>query len=374
MMNKFLFFSLAKHQSKYFKRLLEAPVLSGVVCLPADMPWPKMFDMARVIRRLNWSQLIEDKCQERQVKAKYAGVFYQLLLRLELLFVALRAQALLDREQPEVLVLWNGSHRYCQILLALLPAGTRTAFFENGLLPNTTTFDPQGVNFRNSVPRDAEFYRRYAEHVEQSPEEAIALVPRKPRVEGLQPIELPKKYVFMPFQDDRDTQVRLFSPWIKNMRELFALGELIQAKTGLTVVFKEHPSSRESYPELHQRCHASLMFANGNSTQELIESSLFVVTLNSTVGLESLLLGRPLLTLGQAFFNIPGVVMHADSAEQMLDIVAAFPEWPLYPELRNSFLRYLREEYCVPGSWQQADNMHVHDVVVRLLNLIDKSE
>lgn len=372
-MSKFLFFSLAKHQSKYFKRLLEEPEISGVVCPPADMPWPRLSDIGRVARRLNWPRLIEDKCQERQVKAKYAGVFYQLLLRLELLFIALRAQALIDREQPQVLVLWNGSHRYCQILLALLPVGTRTAFFENGLLPNTTTFDAQGVNFRNSVPREAEFYRRYAEQVAQGPEESIALVPRKPRIEGLQPIELPKQYIFIPFQDDRDTQVRLFSPWIKNMRELFALGDLIQIKTGLTVVFKEHPSSRESYPELHQRCHASLMFANGNSTQELIESSLFVVTLNSTVGLESLLLGRPLLTLGQAFFNIPGVVMHADSAEQMLAIVATFPAWPLNPELRNGFLHYLKNQYCVPGSWQQADDVHVRDVVIRMLHLIDKN-
>ena len=156
------------------------------------------------------------------------------------------------------------------------------------------------------------------------------------------------------------------------MRELFALGELIQAKTGLTVVFKEHPSSRESYPELHQRCHASLLFANGNSTQELIESSLFVVTLNSTVGLESLLLGRPLLTLGQAFFNIPGVVMHADSAAQMLDIAAAFPEWPVHPELRNGFLHFLKHQYCVPGSWQQADDAHVHEVATRMLHLVDK--
>ena len=26
---------------------------------------------------------------------------------------------------------------------------------------------------------------------------------------------------FIPFQDDRDTQIRLFSPWINNMRDLF---------------------------------------------------------------------------------------------------------------------------------------------------------
>jgi len=365
-MTNFLFLSLAKHQSIYFQRLLAETDLSGKVVTPGQMPWPRIGHWPQVVKRIDWANLVEEKCQERRVKRKYQGLLYRLALRLELAWVALRLQALLERERPATVVMWNGCHRYCQMLLSLLPAGCTTFFLENGLLPNTTTLDPRGVNYRNSVPRDAEFYRHY-QAPEGSSEAQLTLVPRKPRAAAVAPIVLPERYVFIPFQDDRDTQVRLFSPWVSNMRELFALGERLAAETGVTVVFKEHPASRESYPDLHRRTHAQLLFANGNATQELIQSSQFVVTLNSTVGLESLLLGKPLLTLGQAFFNIPGLVMHADSLEQLLDVAKAFPEWPLEEQIRENFLRFMAAEYCVPGGWQNADLAHLQRVAARML-------
>lgn len=365
-MVQFLFFSLAKHQGIYFQRLLDETELQGQVVVPADLPWPRLWKLSGIAKRIDWVGLIDEKCQERRVKRKYEGFFYRLLLRLELAWFALRVHELLIRTQPQTLVMWNGSHRYCQLLLALRPSGCRTFFFENGLLPDTTTLDAKGVNFRNSVPRDAEFYRSYKAPAGAT-EAQLTLVPRKPRNTGPKPIPLPEHFVFIPFQDDRDTQVRLFSPWIADMRELFALGERLAAEAGVTVVFKEHPSSRESYPELHHRCHERLLFANGNATQELIESSLFVVTLNSTVGLESLLLGKPLLTLGQAFFNIPGLVMHADSLEEFLAVAKAFPAWSLEPVIRENFLRYMAAEYCVQGSWQSAERAQLERVATRML-------
>lgn len=365
-MTNFLFFSLAKHQSLYFRRLLDETELEGKVVVPGQMPWPKPWQWSRVVSRIDWKHLIEEKCQERRVKGKADGRFYRMLLRLELAWIALRVQALLDRERATTLVMWNGSHRYCQLLLALAPTDCKTFFFENGLLPNTTTLDAKGVNYRNSVPREANFYLSYQAPEATEPAD-ITLVPRQPRNTGLTPIVLPERFVFIPFQDDRDTQVRLFSPWIKDMREMFALGERLAKDTGITVVFKEHPSSRESYPELHQRTHERLLFANGNATQELIESSQFVITLNSTVGLESLLLGKPVLTLGQAFFNIPGLVMHADCADEAVSLVNAFPDWPLDVRLRHNFLRYIAQEYCIQGSWQNADKAQLLRVANRML-------
>lgn len=364
-MTSVLFFSLAKHQSIYFQRLLDETELEGKVITPGKMPWPRPWQLPRIAKRIDWPHLIEEKCQERRVKRKYEGGLYRLLLCLELAWVALRVQALLDRERPTTLAMWNGSHRYCRLLLALLPASCRTFFFENGLLPGTTTLDPKGVNYHNSVPRDAAFYRDYRVPVEVA-EKVVTLIPRKPRNNGLAPIKLPEQFVFIPFQDDRDTQVRLFSPWVSNMRELFALGERLVRDTGLTVVFKEHPSSRESYPELHERANQRLLFANGNSTQELIESSQFVVTLNSTVGLESLLLGKPVLTLGQAFFNIPGVVVHADSVDELIELSREFPSWALDESVRRNFLHYMAAEYCVQGSWQSADKDHLQRVAARM--------
>lgn len=366
-MSKFLFFSLAKHQTIYFQRLLNETPLQGLVVTFRQLPWPKLSGWQRVLRAVDWTKLVEDKCQERRVKGKYDGLLYRGLLRLDMLVMALRLQALLEREKPCTLVVWNGANRHCQLLLSLRPAETRTFFFENGLLPDTTTLDPHGVNYFNSVPRDAAFYRAYAERqsVNRVPQ-VVTLIPRKPRVEGQVAISLPERFIFIPFQDDRDTQVRLFSPWVGNMRELFALGERVAAETGWTVVFKEHPSSRESYPELHRRTHDGLMFANGNVTQDLIEASEFVITLNSTVGLESLLLGKPLLTLGQAFFNVEGVVMHADSADELLQIAKDYPRWPVDEALRKSFLHYLQHEYCVPGRWQDSSAEHLLEVAQRM--------
>lgn len=365
-MTQFLFLALAKHQSIYFKRLLNETELQGSVAEPRQLPWPRLWRLPAISARLDWSGLIEEKCQERRVKRKYAGLIYRMLLRVELAWMALRVEALLRREQPANLVMWNGSHRYCQLLLALRPEACGTFFFENGLLPDTTTLDAKGVNYRNSVPRDAAFYRAYRAP-EGAVEARLELVPRKPRVSGTEPIRLPERYVFIPFQDDRDTQVRLFSPWVSDMRQLFALGRRLVDECGLTVVFKEHPSSRECYPELHEQVHERLLFANGNATQELIQSSEFVVTLNSTVGLESLLLGKPVLTLGQAFFNIPGLVAHADSADELLALARCFPQWALEPEVRQGFLRYLAAEYCVQGGWREADAAQLQRVAQRML-------
>ncbi|MDD1510121.1 capsular polysaccharide export protein, LipB/KpsS family [Pseudomonas sp. CNPSo 3701] len=366
-MTQFLFLALAKHQLIYFKRLLDETELQGKVFQPSQLPLPRPWRLSAIAGRLDWAGLIEEKCQERRVKRKYEGFFYRLLLRLELAWMALRVEALLHREKPENVAVWNGSHRYCQLLLALRPEGCGTFFFENGLLPDTTTLDSKGVNYRNSVPRNAEFYRRYIAP-EGAVEARLQLIPRPSRNKGLEPIRLPHRYVFMPFQDDRDTQVRLFSPWVGDMRQLFALGKRLADECGLTVVFKEHPSSRETYPDLHAQVHERLLFANGNPTQELIQNCEFVVTLNSTVGLESLLLGKPVMTLGQAFFNIPGIVAHADSASELLELAANFPRWGLDDQLRQSFLRYLAAEYCIQGGWREADGAQLQRVANRMLD------
>lgn len=364
-MNKVLFFALAKHQRLYFQRLLDDTPLAGKVVVPAGLPWPRPWQLLSVIKRIKWAQLIEEKRHERRVKRKYQGGLYTLLLRLELAWVALRIQALLDREEPMNVAMWNGSHRYCQLMLSLLQQDCQTFFFENGLLPNTTTLDTKGVNFRNSVPRDAAFYRHY-----QAPRGAasaqVALVPRKPRNVDLPEINLPERFVFIPFQDDRDTQVRLFSPWIADMHQLFALGERLVAETGMTVVFKEHPASRETYPDLHARSHERLLFANGNNTQALIQASQFVITVNSTVGLESILLNKPVMTLGQAFFNIPGLVAHADSIDALIELARVFPDWSLDGQIRENFLGYMTAEYCIQGGWLNADVAQLQRVASRM--------
>jgi capsular polysaccharide export protein len=176
--------------------------------------------------------------------------------------------------------------------------------------------------------------------------------------------ELPGRYLFLPFQVDHDTQILHNSPWIRGMRHLFAEAESALDACGdpaLHLVFREHPSTRALYPELHDRAraHGRLHFVNDRPLAEVIERSLAVATINSTVGVESLLLGRKVVTLGDAFYNIPGLVLHAPSRDAFRRAVAGGlerfePEEPL----RRGFLAWLQREYVVPGSWRRPDDAH----------------
>jgi len=361
-----LFLALARHQELYFQRLLDESTLTGRVVVPKSLPPPALRGLKAVLTRTDWQHLVTDKCQERQVKGKYEGVLYRLLLRLDILVMGLRLWALLERDCPAAIGVWNGANRYCQVLLGLLPAEVRPYFFENGLLPDTTTLDPHGVNYLNSMPRDAAFYREYAQQQSTGERYKVTLIPRKARIAEQVAICLPERFVFIPFQDDRDTQVRLFSPWVRDMRGLFSLGERFANEFGLTVVFKEHPSSKHEYPDLHARANDHLIFANGNSTEELIRKSQFVVTVNSTVGLESLLCSKPVMTLGQACYNIEGLVVQASSENNAMRLVRDYPHWPLDESVREGFILYLKNEYCIPRSWQRPDQEHVRRVAARL--------
>ncbi len=364
---KIVFLGLAKHQAKYFNSLLESTGLTGVVITPAALPGPSISLLRQALRRVDWGRLVKEKCTERATKRRYHGALYRVLLRLELLVMALRFGRLLRKEHPDAVAVWNGGHRYCALLTSMCSANTQKLYFENGLLPGTTTVDPNGVNYRNSVPRDPEFYRDYANrHPERlRPTRAVALIPRETKRQS-QAVELPDRFVFIPFQDEWDTQIRLFSPWIRNMRELFSFAELIAERSGRTVVLKEHPSSRVKYPDLARRVSDRVIFANGNSTQELIEKADCVVTINSTVGLESILLAKPVLVLGEAFYAVEGVAAKARSAEEALALLEQLPAWALSEELRRAFVSYLQDEYCVAGRWQDGGSEHYAAVAKRI--------
>jgi capsular polysaccharide export protein len=364
---KVVFLGLAKHQNKYFNALLEHTELNGIVVSPAALPLPSLSCLRHALRRIEWGRLVKEKCAERAVKGRYHGAVYRALLRLELLVMALRFGRLLKKEGPDAVAVWNGGHRYCALLISMGEADVLTLYFENGLLPGTTTLDPRGVNYRNSVPRDPQFYRDYAEQYPDrlKPAQSVALIPRETKRPS-QAVELPSDFIFIPFQDDWDTQIRLFSPWIRNMRELFSFAELVAQRSGRTVVLKEHPSSRVKYPDLARRASGKVLFANGNSTQELIEKADCVITVNSTVGLESILLSTPVLVLGDAFYAVEGVAARARSPEEALSLLAKLPAWELSEELQRAFISYLQNEYCLSGRWQDGGVEHYAAVFQRI--------
>jgi capsular polysaccharide export protein len=170
--------------------------------------------------------------------------------------------------------------------------------------------------------------------------------------------------VFVPFQERFDSQVLINSRWIRSMEELFQT--VVDARDSLggnppALVFKEHPNCRGQYASLRQRAAGltGVHFANGNATGELIAGSLGVVTINSSVGAEALLLDRPVLALGDAVYGIPGVAATAHSLPEVaMHLQALHDDTPPPAPLREAFLNYLLEDHLIPDRHQEPGPRH----------------
>src|SRR5690606_27259707 len=137
--------------------------------------------------------------------------------------------------------------------------------------------------------------------------------------------DLPKCYLFAPFQVDDDTQIILHSPWIPDMRAYFSVLCRLRARlvalggewADTAIVIKEHPTCPWGWDRLHAEGERQgVLFANGNSTQELIEKSAAVLTINSSVGIEAMLFDKPLIVLGNAFYALPELAQTARNEDE----------------------------------------------------------
>lgn len=250
-------------------------------------------------------------------------------------------------EKPDVVIVYNGSN-YPESVLANVAQDHRRVYVEGGFFPKTLQIDPVGLNAANSVPRDPAFYLDTDEDFAAGGLPAV--VHNRPSKGRFEPVELDPGYIFVPFQVPSDMQVTLHSPWIRDM-ETFqdAICDLADACPEETFVIKEHPSFKRSV--IGRRDHPRVIYANGNVTSELIEQSRAVITLNSTVGIEALLIDRPVITLANACYNVEGLVLHAPSARELSAAVRGLSDRQADPRLRQQFLGYIWNKYLVRGTY-----------------------
>lgn len=270
----------------------------------------------------------------------------------------LRYYALLDNAYTKVLI-WNGGKFRERIAIEVATIqNIKIYYFENGLLPNTMVFDSQGINYENSVPRKRIFFENYKSTI-TLPQNLVPRIGKdRDSFKGAKNL-LPTEYIFVPFQVDADTQILMQSPWIKNMRMLFDVIEKLSKDTKYHFVLKEHPSSGVKYSDLHQRTKniPQINFHNSHSTQHLIEKSLAVITINSTVGIESLLFHKKVIVLGDAFYAIEGISYAISDFEALLKIVIRIKKEKIHKNIVDNFLKYLYNDYLIQKDTTYKDEM-----------------
>ena len=181
------------------------------------------------------------------------------------------------------------------------------------------------------------------------------------------------QYVFLPLQLDSDYQIKVHSRFtgIPEILEKVLSSFASHAPTDLHLVIKNHPLDNGwiNYRRQVER-QAKLLqvsgrvhFIDGGGLTELIHGARGVVTVNSTVGVNAIDYGKPLICLGEAIYDIPGMTFQGP-----LDKFWMTP-MVVDKELAKAFIAVLTKRCLVHGNFYTSEGMSsaVEGSLTRLL-------
>lgn len=195
-------------------------------------------------------------------------------------------------ESSDLVFIWNG--RQCQhIIEKCRSLGIPIYFSELGWLPQNGTFyfDRKGVNYESSLLdwKYTEITPEQRQRLNIQLEYYQTILAKKTGIEE-------QGFVFVPFQVESDSQIILHSPRIKKMQELV---DYVCAFVPGKIIFKAHPKQDPGDIRLPERCN---LYCAG-TTHDFLPVCDYVVTVNSTVGVEALSYYKPVINLGDAFYE-----------------------------------------------------------------------
>lgn len=119
------------------------------------------------------------------------------------------------------------------------------------------------------------------------------------------------KYAFFPLQVPHDQSIERFSD-VSQMEALLAASEWL-GKAGVALVLKEHPANRGSAREYRQAlAGAPHVHWSDANVHDIARHAQGVVTLNSGVGFEAMLIGKPIVSFARVEYD--AVTHHATPA------------------------------------------------------------
>ena len=196
--------------------------------------------------------------------------------------------------------------------------------------------------------RDNEYLRPHRFVTNYAREKARARLARR----FYEPVgDMPRPFVYFPLHGVDDYKIRRVIP---HCYDQAAIIELIAESLpqGVDLLLKEHPMSVGRNPptllhRLSRRTNVRLVDPF-TSSHQLIRRAQAVAVISSTVGLEALLHGRPVLTCGQPFYAGYGVTVDVDSFRELPDAVTRVLAFRPAPERTLRFLGAAMRA-CRPG-------------------------
>lgn len=358
-----LFFAHRKRFISYFKFLSEGNQNSKIIGLPEVF---KSFLFLYLPPKTLISEVLSYEIKKRFYKPynkthNLKKLVLYMFLYLKLIIFYSSSKRFLRANFKKTVVVWGAGGFYQKIFTFVARQNMQQVLImENGFLPDTTAIDSKGVNALCSLPRDPNFYRNLdSKTLPNNLPNKLVVRELKHKHAHIVPENVEKKirpYFFIPFQCNGDSVIIQHSSFIQNMWQLFdVILEVAKAFPEIEFCIKEHPSCPEDYSKLYEKLQESSLqnvyFKNSGVTEELIKKSLGVITINSSVGFESLLFEKPVISLGDAAYNIDCITMNVSDIKGVVEALnMVLQGWTPDKELNALFLRYVYNVYLVHGT------------------------
>lgn len=216
---------------------------------------------------------------------------------------------LLDRIRPDVMFLWNGAtdaHAITRRFASDREIPIRYA--ELGWFPQSTTmhFDLEGTNARSAI-RKLDLSRI---RVDPTLDAWIDDWRRRQIGDAGQPSDAPAGYIFVPLQDERDTNITLASPYPTMDAFVTALSERFPRER---FIVRPHPH----YADVKITPRLNVQVTTEGALHAWLRGADAVVGINSTVLLEALAWDKPAHSVGVGLATGLDVMHEFDSVANL---------------------------------------------------------
>jgi capsular polysaccharide export protein len=387
-----------------------------------DIPYTPRDDLlkssipAPTNRILNDEEMKKALSCDLQYDALYNNGNLQDSIFIEGLNYASEIAKIMQSNKIDLVIVQNDSWNYASIPIAVARKNNiKTLIFEDGFFrPDTIVLDGKGVNKNNSCPREKTYYENITinkgkydtfiqkENIKGSgplvdlfsgvklsnvtgklfnffrhPRKILRVIPLTVNLIGF--LNAKRDFILLPLQVRSDSQIICHSP-LKDMEDFvdICLTSIERynrkCKKHLSVVIKEHP--KDPQMDLLRRTrkkHKNVKnyYLTKANTRKLIEKCTAIITINSTIGIEGLLYYKPVITLGQAFYNIESIVHHCADPAKLDNVINIAINAPTDRKLTDSFLYNLKFDYQVDGDLNNPDTDNIKPVIKRIRDTLD---
>jgi capsule polysaccharide modification protein KpsS len=169
--------------------------------------------------------------------------------------------------------------------------------------------------------------------------------------------QLGSKFLFFPLHDSEDFQLRVRAPHCQNQEFIIQL--IAQSlPIGYKLYVKEHPNFLggidTSMLRRIKRIPNVTLVSPSVSALELISAAEAIVTINSTVGFEALVRGKPVVTLGPSFYRGKGITIDVDHFYDLPQAIKLAIDGKPDKDLVRKFLYYAVRK-ARPGNYTLHD-------------------